>query len=216
MVLAANLPVAGAPVPSDAFKTDSYTRLLLHFDEAPVKDESGKQVTVNQQGGNVVPNGKFGGALELSEREQLLVVPASVLQPQRGTFEIWIRPRKHAPSQSPFFENNRLSDKGAFFVFGETSIILYYHPEGMDDMVPFIILNVPIPLENWYHVALCWDEDASRIFINGICKAEGAPLEMNNQGEVVIGNLCREGNGDYCFTGLIDELRVSDVVRYKP
>jgi len=217
LVLLFNSSVAKAEMPTAPFQTDEYTRLLLHFDNEPVKDESGMNVTIEKCEGGIIPGGKFDKALDFSTANHALVVPASVFVAGQGTFEVWIKPRKYAPNSTTIFENNRLSEYGAFFTFAPSGVLLYYYPEGKDDMVSFVGVDMDdvVSLENWHHVALCWDKNSSKIFIDGICKAEGGPLEMNNAGKLIVGNLTADGNDLYYFNGLIDELRISSVVRYK-
>ena len=204
------------------FTADKHTRLLLHFDGTPVKDESGNGMKVEECRGEIVPCGKFGGAIKFSEKSDLLIVPASVFTTDKGTFEVWInfyRYASGAPIYTDYphiviFENGYKTTGGSLFTLCQQEIVFYYHPEEMDRVVPFLFPRENIGLERWYHIALCWDKDSSKIYIDGELKAEGTPIKMRSTEHIIIGNLSPKGNAEYYFSGLMDELRISDIVRY--
>jgi PKD repeat protein/glucose/arabinose dehydrogenase len=69
------------------------------------------------------------------------------------------------------------------------------------------------PLNQWYHVAGTYDGSTMRLFVNGsqVGSRAGTGNIVQTTNPLRIGSA--DGSGDI-FTGLIDEVRVSNVVRY--
>ena len=71
--------------------------------------------------------------------------------------------------------------------------------------------------DRWTHLAFAWDGEESRIFVNG--KLQGkkpakGPLQDNRLPLFIGSDTTSRGNPEGFFTGLVDEVRVSQVARY--
>ena len=78
--------------------------------------------------------------------------------------------------------------------------------------------NVPIPKNEWIHVASSFDGDFMRLFIGGKLVAEEAvnarPAQLGYQNIAIGGNNCCSGYYEV-FNGLLDEVRISSTTRYR-
>ena len=78
--------------------------------------------------------------------------------------------------------------------------------------------NVPIPKNEWIHVASSFDGDFMRLFIDGKLVAEeevnARPAQLGYQNIAIGGNNCCSGYYEV-FNGLIDEVRISSATRYQ-
>lgn len=78
--------------------------------------------------------------------------------------------------------------------------------------------NVPIPKNEWIHVASSFDGDFMRLFIDGKLVAEeevnARPSQLGYQNIAIGGNNCCSGYYEV-FNGLIDEVRISSATRYQ-
>lgn len=78
--------------------------------------------------------------------------------------------------------------------------------------------NVPIPKNEWIHVASSFDGDFMRLFIDGKLAAEeevnARPSQLGYQNIAIGGNNCCSGYYEV-FNGLIDEVRISSATRYQ-
>ena len=78
--------------------------------------------------------------------------------------------------------------------------------------------NVPIPKNEWIHVASSFDGDFMRLFIDGKLVAEeevnARPAQLGYQNIAIGGNNCCSGYYEV-FNGLIDEVRISSTTRYR-
>jgi len=78
--------------------------------------------------------------------------------------------------------------------------------------------NVPIPKNEWVHVASSFDGDFMRLFIDGKRVAEeevnARPAQLGYQNIAIGGNNCCSGYYEV-FNGLIDEVRISSTTRYR-
>lgn len=73
-----------------------------------------------------------------------------------------------------------------------------------------------IPLGAWTHVAMTWDGSTIRTFVNGkFLEAFDKEGVLNDSPDTLkVGRRTRGGETHSIFTGLIDEVRISKVVRY--
>ena len=78
--------------------------------------------------------------------------------------------------------------------------------------------NLPVPKNEWVHVASSFDGDFMRLFIDGKLVAEeevnARPAQLGYQNIAIGGNNCCSGYYEV-FNGLIDEVRISSTTRYQ-
>lgn len=74
----------------------------------------------------------------------------------------------------------------------------------------------PVPINGWTHVAVTWDGSTIRTFVNGkFLKAFDKPGVLNDSPDTFkVGRRTRGGDTHSIFSGLVDEVRISKVVRY--
>ena len=78
--------------------------------------------------------------------------------------------------------------------------------------------SLPVPKNEWVHVASSFDGDFMRLFIDGKLVAEeevnARPAQLGYQNIAIGGNNCCSGYYEV-FNGLIDEVRISSMTRYR-
>ena len=81
-----------------------------------------------------------------------------------------------------------------------------------------VLSTVPVPKNKWVHVASAFDGRYVRLFIDGVQVSEkriaGRPAQLGYQNIAIGGNNCCRGYYEV-LNGLIDEVRVSTVARYR-
>jgi hypothetical protein len=201
-----------------AFTVDGDTVGLWHFD-------TGAGITVYDDGPRALNGsiygaswgeGKFNTGLAFGGPSQHAQLPYhnDLFPPSTITIEAWIKPTAvvdgfiydtqwtHALHVVPI--GGKLH---AMFTIGVTS-------------KPFVdaVATEPLELNKWSHVAGTHDGTAARIWVNGKLQGEttavGTILRYYYCETPAVGSWCNGGGG--FFIGNIDEVRVSNVVRYTP
>lgn len=74
----------------------------------------------------------------------------------------------------------------------------------------------PVPMDTWTHVAVTWDGSTIRTFVNGkFLKAfDKAGVLHDSPDTFKVGRRTRGGDTHSIYTGLVDEVRISKVIRY--
>ncbi|PIN75193.1 hypothetical protein COV22_00925, partial [Candidatus Woesearchaeota archaeon CG10_big_fil_rev_8_21_14_0_10_47_5] len=89
--------------------------------------------------------------------------------------------------------------------------LLYFRARNASNENVDINSGIAIAARNWTHVAITYNSSQFRLYINGEFKSEANETDFNLTAlPVYIGS---QGSGSF-FRGLIDEVRVSDSVRY--
>ncbi|MCK4718831.1 MAG: LamG domain-containing protein, partial [Thermoplasmata archaeon] len=224
-------PVRGE-LPTEEFVTDENTVALWHFNEGQgsvIGDSSG-----NDYDGTLYyadwTSGIFGNALSFYDRADVVnYIPAS-FDDDIGdslTVEVMVKWNGHHPNnpyQGSYIMDARdlEGERGGFILFLDPAGLVKFYA-GHDTGPEYVISENPIPIGEWTHVAVVLDHDASelRVYINGLedsFAVANSPYNDIDYGRVAIGNN-RYGTpgGDRQhanFNGVIDELRVSNTVRY--
>lgn len=222
MILSAGL--ATCQEPPGPFAPDAHTVLLYHFDEgsgAIAHDASGHGQHGTIQGAEWA-KGRFGRALRFDGVDDcvFLADPHAIRGLKQITVECWFN--QEETSGRRFLVGH---DVGFHFEVDDaigTSISLYNqggsvpNAEGKAHQQVFLA-GGPIRSGRWHHLAITYDGQMVSHFLDGILRGRlqgprdfslGAPSRG-----LWIG--CYVGM-DFWFSGLIDEVRVSDCVRYDP
>ncbi|MDA9920008.1 LamG domain-containing protein [bacterium] len=81
-----------------------------------------------------------------------------------------------------------------------------------------VLSTAPVPKNKWVHVASTFDGRYVRLFIDGVQVSEkriaGRPAQLGYQNIAIGGNNCCRGYYEV-LNGLIDEVRISTVARYR-
>jgi len=225
---------AGGP-----FQADENTLLLLHFDEGKgdPQDASGKKHSVINYGTKYSPTGKLGSAISFdgSADANIALEDTDDLSFTDGqgndkpfTIEFWLKPDQLA--HEALLEKVCYSPLGIEFATslysGGYNFSLY-----SNDLKDYISIahygesaKGLIPTNQWTHLAFTYDgsksEQGLNVFINGVAdkgakrEAKGKYTGMKNtRTELEIGTY--NGGKAAPLHGMIDELRISNIVRYK-
>ncbi|MCK4300419.1 MAG: LamG domain-containing protein, partial [Planctomycetes bacterium] len=219
MALALGRFVDGAPVDlGKPFVVDRDTICLFHLDDV-ANGEVVDSVTGGKSGkvkGPMRAEGRFAGALNCDGTQGWADV--SDLPEMNGlkalTVECWVKPRRRAVGDVVCRGSQyliRLSDSvGAWFwLDGDWRKV-----DGFRS----------VPVDRWTHLAITWDQDKQevRIYLDGRLDVAGTPDGVTDG--VLGGGLSMLRLGGHTwespapnFNGLLDEVRVSSVVReYQP
>jgi hypothetical protein len=215
------LVARAATAPLAPFASDPHTVLLYHFDEGrgDVARDSGPAGLGAELRGAAWARGKFGGALRFDGRDDCLfrkIEPALALK--QMTIECWYQ--QDDPAGRQF-----LVGGDAIFHFDlsdglGTSLSLYNDRGGVTNAEGLRHQQVggslgTVRFGRWHHLAATYDGRQVSFFLDGVLKRRRpAPKDFLLAGQKLwIG--CYVGR-DYWFNGRIDELRLSDCVRYDP
>ncbi|MEM9828114.1 MAG: LamG-like jellyroll fold domain-containing protein, partial [Planctomycetota bacterium] len=145
-------------------------------------------------------------------------IPEGNLNPEQLTLDAWVRP--DGPSDNADSVGGRIVGKN---VASGESISLYWRSQ--DDRFLFfygrnnaeqIISTHSFPTGDWYHIAVTYDGDTARMFVNGVLEAEktsGTPLPYNPAEPWTIGSSAAFYRGQGFprrFNGPIDEVGLYD------
>jgi hypothetical protein len=225
-MLAAHL--ASAPVgvepPLRPFEPDAHTLVLYHFDEGAgtvAHDSSGHGYDGGLRGPEWT-SGKFGGALWFDGKAGSVFreVPAATRGLRQLTVESWFS--QEGTSGRRFLVGQ---DVGFHFEIAEgmrAGLSIYNqggsvpNAEGKPHQQLGAALG-SVRVERWHHLAATYDGTYIAFFLDGVLKsraqaAKNFLLGVPSRG-LWIG--CYVGT-DFWYSGKLDEVRISDCVRYDP
>ncbi|MBI2891192.1 MAG: hypothetical protein HYY13_10465 [Nitrospirae bacterium] len=177
--------------------------------------------------------GRFGPARRFDGQDDFIEIADSVPSPFAGsnslTLEAWVRLAAD-PTQSvqPIFSrrHNKASETGRFEVdvWVEQAETLELRAEvragGIAELAAGAEGSTPLPLEKWTHIAFTYDPtDLSiRLYQDGVQQAQAAiPLDLVGAvaaaGPLRIGRRATPQNDPAVFSGWMDEIRISSVLR---
>ncbi|MCE5238231.1 LamG domain-containing protein [bacterium] len=206
------------------FVPDGHTVLLYHLDEgqgAVVRDASGHGQDAVLQGATW-GRGRFGGGLWLdgADDSAFLDKPDALRALKQITVECWFKPERMSGRR--FLIGH---DVGFHFEVDDgaaMSISLYNLGGGVPNAEgkahqQVLTGGVSIRPERWHHLAITYDGATVSTFLDGALRGrkpgpQGFALGAPSRG-LWLG--CYVGM-DYWYSGALDEVRVSDVVRYDP
>ena len=222
---------------------DEHTLFLVHFDkgfEADYARGENKPLPRDNRGGAALVPGKFGRALRVP-RNAFGVAYSSEknIAPRRGTVEFWVRGEFPHPTADdtirfylPFFGVG-CDQTGLGIARSQYNHLTCSVAEGYRSKI-----SLPVACEGenriadgrWHHLAATWDEQHAAFFVDGRRAAFTEKPVYPTVGAWTIGSIAigYAIDADYYYAGSsdkaafvpksaqgdIDELRISDVVRY--
>jgi hypothetical protein len=218
-------PAAAAePSPLEPFGADEHTLALYHFDEnqGTVAKDASRHGCDGEVRGAAWCRGRFGGALEFDGRDDSVFrhLTPSIQDLKTITVECWFK--QDNPEGRQFLLGK---DATIHFDLGggtSTSVSLYHkgaaavNADGLRHQQVGCALG-SVRAGRWHHLAATYDGRSASFFLDGVLKGRvPAPkdflLGVPSRG-LWIGSYV---GSDYWFSGTIDEVRISDCVRYDP
>ncbi|MCJ7446672.1 MAG: DUF2341 domain-containing protein, partial [Bacteroidales bacterium] len=132
-----------------------------------------------------------------------------------GTIEVWAN-------------TNAAAGTGANYIFGHTTIPAYFNrlqlylsPSSSDlalglgdNHTKHTSIGSPFANGTWYHVVLIWNGTNYEVFVNGLSEAAGTYTGLSSLNSIAdIGNIGNPAARTEGWNGIIDEVRVSSVIR---
>lgn len=210
--------------PLEPFPPDEHTLLLYHFDEGQgsvAKDASGRGYDGEVRGARWEA-GKFGGALAFDGQDDCVFreVTEAIENVKAITVECWFK--QENPEGRQFLVGKDVTFHFDLSGGSSTSISLYNqggtveNADGLRHQHLGTALG-PVRFGRWHHLAVTYDGRQSSFFLDGVLKgrvpmAKDFLLGTRSRG-LWVG--CYVGM-DFWYSGKMDEVRVSDCVRYDP
>ena len=229
VVVGGETPATNAPAPGlGPYETDAHSLLLMHFDggakSKEIKDEADPKAVVEAVGVESVGEGKFGKAVKISggdgtkpsyvrvDSDKIALNGKSTL-----TIEAWLNQTNRGAGHQHLIAQSNMEGFSLGITGGNIWFVLYTEEEKWSGTWPGTA-RTRIPLNEWTHIAATYDGKAIRIYVNG---EERLTKELKGGAMVVSGAYASIGeradlpgnNLSEGFKGLIDEVRISDVVR---
>jgi hypothetical protein len=214
--------VGGSPL--QPFTPDEHTLLLYHFDEgqgAIAHDASGHGYDGEVRNA-VWDKGRFGGGLQFNGVDSSVYrrMTEAIVGLKQFTIECWYRQDDQSGRQFLF-------GKDVTFHFdlsdGQWTSVSLYNKGGAEknaEGLPHRQIGAQLGASRpgkWNHNAICYDGKSVSFFFNGVLiSRQPAPKDFSigtNSRGLWIG--CYIGT-DFWFNGAIDEVRISDCIRYDP
>jgi hypothetical protein len=193
--------------------SSTYGKLLEHFDSTS-NDNDGTRKGVGEPA--YTSSGKVNGAQDFDETsEDYIDVGTSGLSASAGTVEAWVK------------TDGVTADGLHDYIFGHTTqpsyanrIQIYLYDEnralgiGLGDQHETHINIETFTIGTWYHAVLTWDGTNYEVFVDGVSKANGSYSGLSSiHTSADIGNNGEPTARDESWNGIMDEFRVSDIVR---
>lgn len=226
LLLCASVAVTRAQTgsPLAPFEPDAHTLLLYHLDDATgitARDASGHGYDGELLGAQWA-KGRYGGGLRFDGKKASVFrkMTEAITGLRQLTVECWFS--QDNPEGRQF-----LMGKDVTFHFdlgdGQSTSLSIYNEGGAKanaDGKPHQQIGcggLSLRPGRWHHLAITYDGRQCAFFVDGVLRqrseaARDFSLGTNSRG-LWLG--CYVGN-DYWFSGLMDEVRVSDCVRYDP
>jgi hypothetical protein len=201
-------------LPSGLTSMPSLDGLVLHFafDEKPegtvVASRVGPLVG-KMQGGRWIREGQRGGALQLTQgNDGIVVADHELLRPQKMTLSVWVNPDANTSAASSWRGIVTKSTSGSW----SKGYGLARYPSSPD--AHFYVnyysgetTHAPIPDNEWTHLAATYDERTMRLYVNGSLVSTITP--QNYGGAIQYDGsplLIGQGPNGYGWFGMIDEV----------
>jgi len=194
---------------SGAYSPDTNTVLLIHFNEDAGRhqDNSVNKYHAVSSSGTWTSDGKFGNALSFDGVHDHVKIHrlTQVRVTEDYTIECWIKPTNVNSSTNQIllenswgsYDRNGISIKDGLIRFG------YYVRQGWRGA------SGPISDNRWVHVAGVKEVTSVSLYLNGILQTGTARPSVATAGLLIGSSRSKR----LPYTGIIDELRVSDKAR---
>lgn len=215
-----------ALVTEGPYTSDAFTVGLWHFDETDgvntVTDASGNALH-GQVNGNPrredSPRLGYGRQMVFDKVDDFLLIPANPLLNLWNspfTTELWFSMLSKPQTQTKYVlvkKGNENTQQFELALSGEKGLIgSVWDASGTMHSVSSGSMEV-LNTQQWYHVALTWDMDTLKLYLNGVVKEKKrvpSPLRFQSTEPVAVGGTSLGGS---LFHGIVDELRISHVAR---
>lgn len=199
------------------FSNDQHTVLLMHFDERQglPRDSSTFGNNAIKNTAEWIRNGKFGSCLYFNGKNSYVEIPNSAslnIKDGEITIEAWVKPEP-GKGEYPAIVSKYGAGGGYLLTpVGSLNYKTFFFLRRDSQRYMSLAADQPLPLGEWSHIAAVRDKDGRmKMFINGIEQSirkdfvsafasDGIPLRIGKYGN--------------CFTGAIDEVRISNIARY--
>jgi hypothetical protein len=199
-----------------AFQEDSATVALWHFDEGAgtATADSGPYKLTSTLRSTTWSQGRFGGALAMAGSANMQSVSSEAFFPTAAiTIEAWIRPE--ASSFMTVYDVQETQSLGLRPRGTDAEVVFTLR---INEVVRTLVSTEPVAIRQWHHAAGTFDGTTMRLWIDGQLRGElvtpGALTRAMRCETPTIGSDCTGTSGWY--NGAVDEVRVSNVVRYVP
>ena len=206
------------------YESDIFARGLYHFDESPgsqtASDASGQFLTATVHGG--VHTGEadavFGTSFKFdgvsSSRVTVGASPFHDFHDTPFTVELWFKMVSPMQSRCILLRRGDYSAQTRQYEIGfQTSGDLGIYGIVWPSEGEFVTLSsgdaANIKADQWYHVAMTWDSDSLRLYINSVVRDKAlfrGTLYNEISEPLAIG---ASANGDAALNGYVDEVRIS-------
>ncbi|MDQ5893619.1 MAG: hypothetical protein QG640_631, partial [Patescibacteria group bacterium] len=194
-----------------AFAADAYA--IFDFDDGvvPPTDKSGNGITLGCTA--TAPTSYSTPTVDLIKGRALNLVPTRFcstttapkynFNPSVGSASVWIKPRTLTSGSG---DNHVAYTRAAWIIL---------QPDGRVNVNAGVVYNsnATLPLNEWSHVLISWNDTTSRLYINGKLDTVGGNLGIStaNNGTIYIGGWGTSGaggGGGVTFDGLIDQFAI--------
>ncbi len=195
------------------YKKDDHTRLLVDFDgQGEYRLECKAALT----------DGRFGKGARLDEANVgSVVMPLSIKEmPVEGTLEFWFSPNDNEKRPRNYLTVLSSDQEVLWFSTGDTLNVVWPAQTAgnfqsvcwCDPHANHVWINKGV----WHHIAMEWDKEAVRLYIDG-CLANMTTMQPMLFGKLLPSALKMGGTfAGNAWSGVVDEIRLSDVKRYGP
>lgn len=165
--------------------------------------------------------GKCGNALDFDGTDDFIDLGDVIIDGMtQFTIEAWVNPSAlyanasptgHFGNEGPIIHKSGASNDN-FGITTATGGTAFYINNGADNTVT---ATAPTT-SNWTHIAVCWDNSTISIYHNGLSITTYSTITgsfINNSNDLRFGGGHGNGGLPYFFTGIIDEIRISDINR---
>ena len=223
------------------FSPDENTLFLCHFDKTIAPDYAkGNKEFLKKSSAKLTREGKFGSALFASRKPSIDIFdPTDYLQKKpflginyfsegnidskMGTIEMWVKPyfSLGAPDKiHVYYLFSTKTDEGGKFIIAlitgaEKQGVVFSISDPGENLKEYgrVDWKVGLTTEKWHHIAFTWDEKELSIwFDNEKRGSRSRPASFPVGKTFAIGGSGYKARG--ITDGLIDEFRISNIIRY--
>ncbi|GEM_PF-2629931 len=194
------------------YLADANTVLLMHMNETSGSTVSDASSFGNngQATGTTIVDGRFGKARSYGGSDGISIASNASLNPSSGmTVEAWAYLAGGTGNDRWIVEKDD-GNSARQFLLSASDVNRFRAHIGTIVSLRSFDGNTVIQLNRWYHVAMTYDNSILKLYVNGLLDGSITPNEqmISTTQPVTIG-----GGGILPFSGLIDEVRISNVIR---